>query len=25
MNLDWDKLLAVQSGWVDRWNRDMVR
>jgi putative spermidine/putrescine transport system substrate-binding protein len=25
MNLDWYKLLAVQSGWVDRWNRDMVQ
>jgi putative spermidine/putrescine transport system substrate-binding protein len=25
LNIDWSKLLQVQSGWVDRWNRDMVR
>jgi putative spermidine/putrescine transport system substrate-binding protein len=25
LSMDWDKLLQVQSGWTDRWNRQMVQ
>jgi len=24
LDIDWDKLLQAQSGWVDQWNRQMV-
>jgi putative spermidine/putrescine transport system substrate-binding protein len=25
LSIDWDRLLQAQSGWVDRWNRQMVQ